>query len=110
MIEKLIYDSKELRSESIKSESEAQAAYEQTVADTNAAVAALQADTVAKTEAKISTEKDKLEAESDHADAVKELEGLAQYNMELHQDCDYVLKNFDSRQQKRAAEIEALQQ
>merc|ERR1719436_874068 len=42
MIEKLVYDSKELRANSVKSESDAQAAYEQNVADTNDSIAALQ--------------------------------------------------------------------
>ena len=110
MIEKLVYDAKELRADSVKSESDAQAAYEQNVADTNDSVAALQSDIVQKTEAKVDAEKDKLETESDHADTVKELEGLSKYNVELHAECDYLLKNFNSRQKERAEEIEALQQ
>merc|ERR1712151_1062268 len=93
-----------------KSESDAQAAYEKTVADTNDSVAALQADIVQKTEAKVDAEKDKLETESDHADTVKEIEGLVKYNGELHTECDYLLKNFNIRQKQRAEEVEALQQ
>merc|ERR1719215_623603 len=42
MIEKLVYDAKELRADSVKSEIDAQAAYESNVADTNDSVAALQ--------------------------------------------------------------------
>merc|ERR1719215_2375551 len=57
MIEKLIYDAKELRADSVKSESDAQAAYEQNVTDTNDSVAALQADIIQKTEAKVDAEK-----------------------------------------------------
>merc|ERR1712190_443627 len=68
MIEKLIYDAKEMRADSVKSESDAQAAYESNVADTNDSVAALQKDIVTKTEAKVDAEKTKLETESDHAD------------------------------------------
>merc|ERR1711920_190361 len=110
MIEKLIYDSKELRADSIKSESDAQAAYEENVANTNDSVAGLQKEIVIKSEAKVDAEKDKLQTESDHADTVKELEGLGKYNAELHAECDYLLKNFNSRQKERGEEVEALQQ
>ena len=39
-----------------------------------------------------------------------ELEQLSTYNAELHQSCDYVLKNFDVRQTARSEEMEALKQ
>merc|ERR1719469_149560 len=110
MIEKLVYDAKELRADSVKAESDAQAAYEQNVADTNDSVADLQKQIVEQTGAKVQAEKDKLETESDHTDTVKNLEELAKYNTELHAECDYLLKNFNSRQTERAEEIEALQQ
>merc|ERR1740121_2837787 len=110
MIEKLIYEAKALVADSKKAESDAQLAYETLIADTNASVLSLQEEVAMKTKEKAETEKDKLEAESDVADAVKELEGLAQYNADLHQECDYTMKNFMLRQGKRADEIEALQQ
>merc|ERR1719191_1242092 len=110
MIEKLIYEAKELMADSKASESEAQKAYETTIAETNASVAALQAEVVAKTKAKAETIEEKQQTESDLADTVKELEGLAKYNADLHAECDYILKNFMLRQEKRADEIESLQQ
>jgi chromosome segregation ATPase len=110
MIEKLIHDSRELMADSKKSESEAQAAYEQLIADTNASVEALQKEIVSKTKAKVDAEKDKRQTESDLSDTLKELDGLAKYNGELHVECDYVLKNFEVRQNGRQEEIEALQQ
>jgi len=110
LLEKLIQEAKGLTADSIKSESEAQAAYEQTVADTNSAVAALQQEIVSKTKAKAGDKKDRTQTESDIADTVSELEGLARYNGELHADCDYVMKNFGARQEARAQEVEALQQ
>merc|ERR1719311_947315 len=96
--------------DSCKSEAEAQAAYEQTVADTNGSVAALQKEIVTKTKAKAEATKDKQQTGQDIIDTVKELEGLAKYTGELHGECDYVLKNFDVRQQACAEEMEALQQ
>lgn len=110
MIEKLVYDSQDLMKDARKSESEAQAAYETTVADTNGSVAALQKEVVTQTKAKAQAEKDRLNTESDHSDTVKEIEGLQKYNGDLHQECDYLLKNFNLRQSSRQDEVEALQQ
>jgi len=110
MVEKLIYDARELMADSQKSESGAQAAYEQLIADTNDNVKALQREITTQTEARREAAKDKRLTESDLTDAMKELEGLAKYNAELHVECDYLLKNFDVRQQGRAEEMVALQQ
>jgi len=110
MIEKLIHEAQALTADSRKAEQESQAAYEQMVADTNGAVAALQKDVLTKGKAKGKAEKDKLQAVSDLSDTDKELEGLAKYNVDLHADCDYLLKNFDVRQTARSQEIEVLQQ
>merc|ERR1719284_1683548 len=110
MIEKLIYDTKEITAESKKSESEAQAAYEALVADTNDSIRDLGKEITSKTKAKAQAKKDLASTNSDHADAVTELENLGKYNADLHGECDYVMKNFGVRQNARAEEIEALQQ
>jgi hypothetical protein len=110
MLEKLISEAKELMAESKKSENEAQKAYEQTIRDTNGAVAALQKEVVTKTKAKARATKDKLQTESDLTDTVLELEDLSKMKINLHAECDYMLKNFDTRQDARSQEIEALQQ
>merc|ERR1719335_844080 len=110
MIEKLIYEAKTLIADSKAGESEAQSAYEQLVADTNASVAALQQEVVTKTKAQAQATKDKLQTKADLAAAVDELERLSKYTADLHTECDYVQKNFQIRQEGRAQEIEALQQ
>lgn len=110
MIEKLIGEAKILMNDSKKSESNAQAAYEQMIGDTNASVRALSKDVMGKTKAKGRAHKDLLQTESDLSDTNKELEGLAKYNGDIHGECDYLLKNFEVRQQGRGQEIEALQQ
>jgi len=110
MIEKLIYDAKDLEADAVKGEADAQAQYEATVTDTNDSVAALQKEIMTKTQAKSDAEKDKTAAEEDLEDAVGELERLAKYTADLHKSCDYVLKNFMIRQEARGQEIEALQQ
>jgi len=110
MLEKLISEARELMAESKTSENGAQKAYEQTVRDTNGAVAALQKEVVTKSKAKARATKDKLQAESDLGDTVVELEDLSKMKIDLHAECDYQLKNFDTRQDARSQEIEALQQ
>merc|ERR1719311_246574 len=110
MIEKLIYDAKELEAESKKSEQEAQAQYETFLADTNAAVAELSEAVVTKSENKAKAEKELVETEEALGFTMTDLEDLAKYKAGLHEDCDYLLKNFGIRQDARGAEIEALQQ
>merc|ERR1719231_1352172 len=110
MIEKLIYDTKDITAKSKKSESEAQAGYEALIADTNESIAGLTKEITSKTKAKAQAKKDLSSTQGDLADTVTELENLGKYNGDLHGECDYVMKNFDIRQNARAEEIEALQQ
>jgi len=110
MIEKLIFDAKEVEADSRKSEIQSQEQYEALVADTNGSVKALQREVMSKTQAKAQASKDKSESEGDLADTNKELEELSKYEGELHVDCDYLTKNFGARQEGRGQEIEALQQ
>jgi len=110
MIEKLINDAKEVEADSRQSEIQAQKQYEALVADTNASIQALHREVIAKTQAKAQAAKDKGDTQADLADTNKDLEELGQYEGELHGDCDYLIKNFDIRQQARSQEVEALQQ
>lgn len=110
MIEKLIQEANVLIADAKKAEQDEQAAYEQTVADTNASVGGLQEEVTTKTKTLAATTKDKQETEADIAETSTELDGLNKFNGELHAECDYVLKNFAVRQEARAQEIEALQQ
>merc|ERR1719424_2513431 len=110
MIEKLIYDTKDITAQSKKSESEAQAAYEALIADTNDSIADLTKEITSKTKARAQAKKDLSATNSDTAAAVAELEGLGKYNGDLHAECDYVMKNLGIRQKARADEVEAMQQ
>jgi len=110
MIEKLIYDAKELEKDALQSEVAAQAQYESLVADTNGSVAALQESIVSKSKTKSAKEVEVVELQEEMEGTIEELEGLSKYNAELHEGCDYVLKNFEIRQKARADEIEAIQQ
>merc|ERR1719313_1892932 len=66
MIEKLIYDTKDITAKSKKSESEAQAAYEALVADTNESIADLSKAITSKTKAKAQAKKDLSSTEGNH--------------------------------------------
>jgi len=110
MIEKLIGEAQTMTKDAQKAESEAQAAYETLIADTNGSVEALTKEVVTKTKNKAQATKDKQMTGQNIVDTVKELEGLNKYNGDLHEECDYTLKNFDVRQTARSQEVEALQQ
>jgi len=110
MIQTIIDDAKKLEADSIRAEEEAQKAYEDMVNETNASIdkktkeQANKAEEVAKAEGNLN------QANSDKEAALLELEELANYKAELHQSCDFIVKNFETRQTARDEEIEALKQ
>merc|ERR1719487_1124768 len=110
MIQQIADDAKAMEKEAIRAEEDATAAYETFVKETNASIEAKAKDIANKSEIKAKTEADLVDAKSDKDEVVGELEQLADYKSELHASCDYVLKNFDIRQQARDEEIEALKQ
>merc|ERR1740138_555411 len=110
MIEKLIYDAKEIMAESKKNEAEAQAAYEEMVKDSNGTIKALMKTILSKTDAKAEAEKEHHEQSVDLKATQKDLLRLGELEADLHKDCDYVMKNFDLRQKARGEEMESLRQ
>merc|ERR1719398_227684 len=101
---------KAMEAEAIRSEEDAQKAYEDFVKETNACIEAKSKEIVNKTELKAKAESDLVEAKEAKEAVMLELEQLSNYNAELHQSCDFILKNFDIRQTARDEEIEALKQ
>jgi len=110
MIQQIINDAKAMEAEVIRSEEDAQKAYEDFVKDTNGSIEAKSKDIVNKSESKAKAEADFVEAKEDKEAVMLELEQLANYKAELHSSCDFVLKNFEIRQTARDEEIEALKQ
>jgi chromosome segregation ATPase len=110
MIQQIINDAKAMEAETIRSEEDAQKAYEDLVKDTNASIEAKSEDIVNKSETKAKAEADLVEAKENKEAVMLELEQLANYKAELHSSCDFVLKNFEIRQTARDEEIEALKQ
>merc|ERR1719281_223977 len=110
MIAQIIKDAKAMEAEAIRDEENATKAYEDFVMDTNASIEAAKKSIVEKSEEKAQAETDLTEAEEALAAAELELEQLANYNLQLHQSCDFIQKNFEIRQTARDEEIEALKQ
>merc|ERR1719152_422937 len=110
MIQQIINDAKAMEAETIRSEEDAQKAYEDFVKDTNASIEAKSKDIVNKSEVKAKKEADLVEAKEEKESVMVELEQLSNYNAELHSSCDFVMKNFELRQTARDEEVEALRQ
>jgi hypothetical protein len=110
MIQQIINDAKAMEAETIRSEEDAQKAYEDFVKETNASIEAKSKDIINKSESKAKAEADLVEAKEEKESVMVELEQLSNYNAELHSSCDFVMKNFDLRQTARDEEVEALRQ
>merc|ERR1719162_2815214 len=101
MLQQIINDAKAMEAEAIKSEEDAQKAYEEFVRDTNASIEEKSKDIVNKSELKAKAEADKTETEEAKENAMLELEQLSNEAADLHKACDFVVKNFDIRQTGR---------
>merc|ERR1719277_2085005 len=110
MIQQIISDAKAMEAETIRSEEDAQKAYEDFVKDTNASIEAKSKDIVNKSDIKAKAESDLVATKDSKEATMLELEQLSNYNAQLHQSCDFVLMNFDLRQTARDEEVEALRQ
>merc|ERR1719261_647053 len=110
MIEQIIEESIAVEAEAVKAEAEAQRDYEQMVKDATKMIKELKTTITEKTKANSEAESEKVSAEADHKSLVSELEDLAAVKADLHEQCDFLLKNFDIRQSARLQEIEAIQE
>lgn len=110
MIQKIIDDAKAMEAEAIQAEIDEQKAYEGLVKNTNAAVKAKQQEVVDKTDLRSGAEVDNVQAKEDLEAVTVELEQLANEERELHHSCDFLLKNFETREIARTEEQEALEE
>jgi septal ring factor EnvC (AmiA/AmiB activator) len=110
MIQMIIADSKKMEDETVRSEEDAQKAYEAFVIETNASIESKETSIVNKSAQKAKLEEQLVQAEADLDATNTELEELADYAAQLHQSCDFTLKNFDLRQEARMEEMDALRQ
>merc|ERR1719253_2267980 len=110
MIAQIINDAKAMEAEAIRAEEDAQKAYEGFVKETNASVETKNKEIANKSEEKAKAEGDLVQANEEKEATLLELEQLSNYNAELHQSCDFVMKNFEIRQTARDEDVEALKQ
>merc|ERR1719277_2734922 len=110
MLEQIISDAKAMEAETIRSEEDAQKAYEDFVKETNASIEAKSKDIINKSDDKAKAESDLVVTKESKEATMLELEQLSNYNAQLHQSCDFVMKNFELRQTARDEEVEALKQ
>jgi hypothetical protein len=108
MLDDVMKDSKNMEDEAIAAEESAQNAYENFMKDSNKMIIQTTKMINDMTEARAKAKSDLTMAKTDFKQTMGELEGLNNEAGDLHKSCDYLLKNFDLRQQARAAEIDAL--
>jgi len=110
MIQGLIADSKKLDDDAVAAEQDAQVAYESMMKDSNKAIAQLTKKIVNMKGARATADEDLTLADSDFKATMGKLEELHETLGDLKGSCDYILKNFDGRQEARTAEIDALKE
>jgi len=110
LMQQIIDDAKAMESEAIRSEEDSQKAYEDFVKETNASIEAKSEEIVNKSEERAQAEGELEQSKVERDSVLLELEQLSNFNAQLHQSCDFVIKNFDLRQTARDEEVEALRQ
>merc|ERR1719271_549287 len=110
MIEEIMTESKDLEMKALGDEQASQAAYEGYVKDGNKAITAATTDIANKADAKAKADAALAEADGDRKSTVDTLLKLGEMAAEVHNQCDFLLKNFEARQSARTEEIDALNQ
>jgi len=108
LIQEIMNEAVTLEKEGVLAEQNAQNDYTAFVAETSKSITAANRSISAKADMKAELEEAIVNAAADKAANVKTLMELGAYETQLHTSCDYVLKNFDLRQEARAEEMEAL--
>merc|ERR1719473_2338706 len=109
-LDMIIEDSKKVETDAVSEEAQAQKDYETFVNDSNKTIKSLEEAITSKSEDKATAQSELENSKVEHQSAMNELEQLAAYLADLHQECDFIVKNFDIRQKARLSEIEAIQE
>jgi len=110
LLQGIITEAAMLETEAVAAEQDAQSTYVSFVTDTGKALEAAERSIAKKEEEKAEKESARLSALASKKGAEKELMTLKEYEAQLHSSCDYVLKNFEVRQEARSQEMESLRQ
>merc|ERR1719499_880510 len=108
MMQGIIDETKQMEAEIIRAEEDEQKGYEDLIKETNAENVKRNELIVEKSEL-LARRKEERVQNKENLDSVNlELEQLSNRNADLHGSCDFVLKNFEVRQEARSDEIKAL--
>jgi len=108
MLNGVIKEAADLEKEALKAEQDAQTSYEELITDSNNSISAKEKDIASKTETKGEKEGELVTAEGDLKATNADLDALRGINTGLHADCDFLLNNYDLRQEARDNEVESL--
>jgi len=108
MLEEVIADCKQTVDQAMASEQDSQSAYENFMKDSNKSIKKTTQSISDMSGAKAKAKEDLSMAERDFKLTMSDLQNLDTTKADLHKSCDFVLKNFDARQEARAAEMDAL--
>lgn len=110
MIEQIIADTKELQAVTKHDEQVAEKAHAKFKTETKESITGKQDEVVDLTTQKSKSEQDLIEVKDELSGANTDLDDLHSVKLGLHGECDYILKNFDVRQEAQAQEIDALRE
>merc|ERR1719353_1786073 len=110
LIENVIADSAKVEKDAVQAEQDAQSAYESFIKDTNEEIKAKRAGVVSDQENLARDFVQEANDETDKRGTISDLLNLENMNGAIHQSCDFTLDNFETRQEARDGEVEALKQ
>jgi len=108
LMKKLQGEARILEDDTVNDEQNAQTAYEIMISDTNASVRQKNRLITDKAGELARVDKEKQQKSIDREQVLADLDGLSNEKADLLAECSFLLKNFDLRQESRAAEIDAL--
>lgn len=108
LLEFIIEQSKAAEQEAIKDESEAQTDYEGTVSDTTESIGEKEKEIQNRKVVLSKAEGDTADAKTDNTNIMEAKKALVKSAGTLHSDCDFLLKNFQMRQEAFDDEVSAL--
>lgn len=110
MIEQIITDTQNMQKAAKKDNQASKDAYTAFKEETTKTMETKAAEIVDKTAQKSKTDQDLVEEDEELDGVNTDLEDLASVKTGLHGECDYIMKNFDARQEGRDQEVDALRQ
>ena len=107
-LEHLRKDSYNVQKHAISENTQSQLAYEEFMREQNKAIILLRNQIAEQTEQMSKTEADLVRTEDDLKQNMEDLENHDTLNGAMHKECDFVMNNFDQRQEAMTTEVDSL--